>query len=162
MACSGRSRSPTGPLVVSSSPSKAEHRSPGDGKPALGSLAEIGANLVESLALRVAAGKCGDGGGVAACVGLCADNRREDNGGIDGVTVGVMSRRWEEFEYAVSRGYLVIVPAGDGFGWADRVEIALVDIPNPLVLLELIVRLGKPPTDPMRMIPKADRARLAR
>jgi len=56
----------------------------GDGEPTLGGLAEVGANLVEGLALGVTAGKCGDGGGVAASFGFWADNRGEDNGDIDG------------------------------------------------------------------------------
>jgi hypothetical protein len=41
-----------------------------DGEPSLGGLAEVGANLVEGLALSVTSGKCGDGSGVAANVGF--------------------------------------------------------------------------------------------
>jgi hypothetical protein len=80
----------------------------------------------------------------------------------DGVSHGGKRHCWNEIEYAVSRGFLTIVPAGDKFGWQDRVEVALADIPNVLVLLELMARLGKPPTDPARVIPKGDRARLSR
>jgi hypothetical protein len=81
--------------------------------------------------------------------------------GTDGVSHGGQRRRWNDIEYAVRRGYLVIVPAGDEFGWEDRVEVALVDIPNALVLMELMTRLGKPPTDAARVIPRADRARMS-
>jgi hypothetical protein len=56
----------------------------GDGEPSLGGFAEVGANLVEGFALAVTAGKCGDGGGIAASVRFWADNRGEDNGDIDG------------------------------------------------------------------------------
>jgi hypothetical protein len=55
----------------------------GDREPSLGCLAEVGANLVECLALSVTARKCGDGGGIAACVRFWADNRRENYGHID-------------------------------------------------------------------------------
>ncbi|MFO0881100.1 MAG: hypothetical protein U0840_27570 [Gemmataceae bacterium] len=78
-----------------------------------------------------------------------------------GVAHGGKRRRWKDIEYAVSRGYLVIVPAGDEFGWEDWVEVALVDIPNALVLIELMARLGKPPIDPARVIPKTDRTQMS-
>jgi hypothetical protein len=54
-----------------------------DGEPALGGFAEIGANLVECLALGVAARQRGDRGRIAASVGLRADDRREIDGDID-------------------------------------------------------------------------------
>jgi hypothetical protein len=56
----------------------------GDGEPTLGGVAEFSANFVESLALGVTAGKCGDRGGVAASVGFWVDNRGEDYSDIDG------------------------------------------------------------------------------
>lgn len=80
----------------------------------------------------------------------------------DGVSHGGKRRGWKDLEYAVSRGFLVIVPAGDEFEWTDRIEVALADIPNNLVLLELMVRVGKPPVDPALLIPKSDRARMIR
>jgi hypothetical protein len=54
-----------------------------DGEPPLGGLPEVGANLFQGLALGVTTGKCWDGGGVAARVGFCADNRGEGNRDID-------------------------------------------------------------------------------
>src|SRR5262245_7145183 len=73
----------------------------------------------------------------------------------EGVSHVGKKRRWEDLEYAVTGGYLVIVPAGDEFKWADRIEVALADIPNTWVLLELMVRVGKPPVDPAYVIPKS-------
>ena len=55
----------------------------GDGEPPVGGLTEIGANLVERLALGVAARKCGDGGKIAARVWFRADNRGEIDADID-------------------------------------------------------------------------------
>jgi hypothetical protein len=80
----------------------------------------------------------------------------------DGIHHGGQRHRWKKIEYSVSRGYLVIVPAGDDFGWSDRVEIALMDIPNVLVLLELMAGMGKPPVDPLLVVPRSDRARMSR
>jgi len=51
----------------------------GDGKPSLGGFAEIGANLVEGLALGVTARQCGDRGGEAANIGFWTYNRGEYN-----------------------------------------------------------------------------------
>jgi hypothetical protein len=75
----------------------------------------------------------------------------------EGVAVGDASFRWEGMNYSVSGGHLIVVPAGDNFGWGDRKEVALADIPNVLVLLELMARVGKPPVHPNLVIPMKDR-----
>src|SRR5437868_6428304 len=54
-----------------------------DAEPTLSGLAEIGANFVDRLSLRVAAGKCGNGGRIAADIRLRADNGGETNGHFD-------------------------------------------------------------------------------
>jgi hypothetical protein len=52
----------------------------GDGQPALGGLTKVRANLVESLPLGVAAGKCGNRCGIAAGFWFRVDNRGEIDG----------------------------------------------------------------------------------
>src|SRR5262249_10168752 len=80
----------------------------------------------------------------------------------EGVVVGEKTYRWPDLECSLRGGHLIVVPAGDRFGWGDRKEVPLADIPNFLVLVELIARVGNAPIDPNLTIPVSDRARLSR
>src|SRR5207244_10083008 len=71
----------------------------------------------------------------------------------EGVSLAGTTFRWEDVEYSLRGGHLIVVPAGDRFGWGDRKEVALAEIPNFVVLLELMERVGKPPVPPNFVIP---------
>jgi hypothetical protein len=51
--------------------------------PSFGGFAEVGADFVEGLTLRVTAGECGDRGGEAAGLGFGTDNRGQGDDDID-------------------------------------------------------------------------------
>jgi hypothetical protein len=55
----------------------------GDSEPTLRGFTEVGANLIERFALGMAAGKCGDRGGITAGVWFRADDGGEIDGDID-------------------------------------------------------------------------------
>jgi hypothetical protein len=78
----------------------------------------------------------------------------------DGISHGGAFHRWQDIEYSVSGGYLIVVPSGDQFGWGDRKEVALAEIPNSLVLLGLMAHVGKAPVAPGMVVPKQDRGRV--
>lgn len=67
---------------------------------------------------------------------------------------------WTEIEYSIYNGFIVLVPAGDTFSDKDRIEIALSTIPNYLVLLGLMGKVGKAPVHPLMTFPKDWRANM--
>jgi hypothetical protein len=78
----------------------------------------------------------------------------------DGVSHAGKFSRWGDIDYAVSRGFLIVVPAGGEFEWKDRREIPLAEIPNWPVLVTLMARLGKPPVDGLLTYPRGDRGHM--
>jgi hypothetical protein len=70
-------------------------------------------------------------------------------------------RPWGTFEYAFDSGRFVLVPAGDDFGWHDRLEVSVADVPDALALEQLLAHF-QPPANPFHTIPPRDRERLAR
>jgi hypothetical protein len=82
--------------------------------------------------------------------------------GAAGVRVGGLLHPWAEVNYAVSEGWLCVAPAREEFEIKDRREVRLSELPNFLVLLALMARVGKPPADPLLMYPVSWRASMAR
>jgi len=80
---------------------------------------------------------------------------------FDGLSLAERFYSWKEIEYSFNRGFLVVVPCGDDFAWTDRKEIRMAEVPNLLVLVELMARFGKPPVDPHMVIPVSDRERMS-
>jgi hypothetical protein len=70
-------------------------------------------------------------------------------------------RPWGTFAYAFDSGRLVLVPAAGDFGWQDRAEIPLEQMPDSLALGHVLARF-QPPTNPFLTIPPRDRESLAR
>jgi hypothetical protein len=70
-----------------------------------------------------------------------------------GIEYRGLSRPWTSFEYAVDSGSLVLVPAGRQFGWNDRVEVRLADVPDAVALVAVMAEVGKPPVHASRTLP---------
>jgi hypothetical protein len=73
----------------------------------------------------------------------------------DGVSHKGKFSRWSEIDFAVFNGYLIFVPSGGKFTYQERREVALAEIPNWPVLVELMVRVGKPPIEGHQTYPSA-------
>ncbi len=98
----------------------------GDGEPTLGGLAEVGANLVEGFALRVATGQRGNAGGIAAGLGCRASTSRRSSGGKSPRPTGPRApRRWSmSFDLIV---YLKRSAMPTPTAWQQAIRVCLVD-----------------------------------
>jgi hypothetical protein len=80
---------------------------------------------------------------------------------LTGVEYQGRHRPWHTFAYAFDSGRLVMVPAGDAFGWEDRTEVGVADLPDVAALREVLARYQSP-ADSVWTIPPHERERLIR